>query len=202
MSLLKAKERMIFLVVSFCVVFVGCDTTQKSDNNELNAPDSYNRNVLIPELWPRKPITPPKDERIEVQIQEILDQMSLEEKVGQLIQAELRHVTPEDVKKYHLGSVLNGGGTTPNNDKYASIEDWANLAEAFYQASMDTSDGRVAIPLIWGSDAMHGNNNVYGATIFPHNIGLGAARDPGLIERIGQITALEVAVTGVSWTFI
>lgn len=151
--------------------------------------------------WPARNTSPPRNKAIEKRAAEILAKMSLAEKVGQMMQPELKYVTPEDVRTYHLGSVLNGGGTTPNNNKFATVQDWANLAEQFYQASMDQSDGKVAIPLIWGSDAVHGNNNVFGATLFPHNIGLGAAADPELLHRIGKATAMEVAVTGVDWTF-
>lgn len=157
--------------------------------------------ALNPEVWPAREISPPRDSKIEDRAKAILSNMSLPEKVGQMMQPELKYVTPEDVKTYHLGSVLNGGGTTPNNNKFATVQDWANLAEQFYQASMDDSDGNVAIPIIWGSDAVHGNNNVFGATLFPHNIGLGAAGDPELLNRIGKATAMEVAVTGVDWTF-
>lgn len=152
-------------------------------------------------LWPKREISPSRDAQIEQKVSAILSSMSLEEKVGQIIQPEIANVTPEDVRIYHLGSVLNGGGTRPNNDKYASVDDWVNLAAQFHEASMDSSDGYAAIPLIWGSDAIHGNNNLYGATLFPHNIGLGAARDSQMIARIGRATALELAATGVTWTF-
>ncbi|MFV8782105.1 glycoside hydrolase family 3 protein [Microbulbifer sp. SA54] len=153
------------------------------------------------ENWPKLQPALPADPALEQRIADLLSRMSVEEKVGQLIQAEIRFVTPEDVKKYHLGSILNGGGTFPNNDKFATPDDWRQLADAYFAASMDTSDGGVAIPIIWGSDAVHGHNNVIGATLFPHNIGLGAARDPELIRRIGEATAREVAVTGIDWTF-
>jgi beta-glucosidase len=102
------------------------------------------------------------------------------------------------VRKYRLGSILNGGGAFPNNDKHATVADWVALADGFYDASMD---GSPAIPIIWGTDAVHGHNNVIGATLFPHNIGLGATHDPDLIQRIGEITAVEVAATGIDWTF-
>ncbi|WP_250463730.1 glycoside hydrolase family 3 protein [Microbulbifer litoralis] len=151
--------------------------------------------------WPELQPALPRDPELETRIADLLSRMSVEEKVGQLIQAEIKYVTPEDVKKYHLGSILNGGGTYPDNDKFATPEDWLAMADAYYEASMDTSDGGVAIPVIWGSDAVHGHNNVIGATLFPHNIGLGAARDPELIRRIGEATAREVAVTGINWTF-
>ncbi len=138
---------------------------------------------------------------LEAKISDLLSRMTLEEKVGQLIQGEIKYVTPEDVKHYHLGGILNGGGTYPNNDKFASPEDWLALSNAYYEASIDTSNGGVGIPVLWGSDAVHGHNNVIGATLFPHNIGLGATHDPELIQRIGQATAQEVAVTGIPWTF-
>jgi beta-glucosidase len=127
--------------------------------------------------------------------------MSLEEKVGQMLQPELRHVTPEDVKAFHLGSILNGGGTFPGGDKYSSAADWVTIVDSYYQASIDDSDGNVVIPLIWGTDAVHGNNNVVGATLFPHNIGLGAMRNPELVKKIAQVTAAEVAATGIDWIF-
>ena len=153
------------------------------------------------ENWPR--LTGPlgRDKAVESRIAALIGQMSVEEKVGQIIQAEIQYTTPEDVRDYHLGSVLNGGGSLPNRNKYATPADWLAMADAYYEASMDTSDGGVAIPIIWGSDAVHGHNNVIGATIFPHNVGLGAARDPALVREIGRLTAREVRVTGVDWTF-
>jgi beta-glucosidase len=118
--------------------------------------------------------------------------MTLKQKVAQMVQGEIKHVTPDDIRAYGLGSVLNGGGSFPNNDKHASIEDWVALADAYRQASLDTSAGNAGIPLIWGTDAVHGHNNVVGATLFPHNIGLGAANDPELMAKIGRITSREV----------
>jgi len=141
------------------------------------------------------------DTDVESQVDEILSHLTLEQKVGQMIQAEIQHVTPEEVRKYQLGSVLNGGGSFPGQKKHASVQDWIELADAYFLASRDTSKGRSGIPVIWGTDAVHGHNNVIGATIFPHNIGLGAARDPDLARRIGEVTAREVAATGIDWTF-
>ena len=105
--------------------------------------------------------------------------MTLEEKIGQLVQADLCCVTPEDVRRYNLGSVLNGGNSGPYGDDLAPAANWLKLADEFYAASVDTSDGGVGIPVIWGTDAVHGHANIIGATVFPHNIGLGAMRDPG-----------------------
>lgn len=151
--------------------------------------------------WPRVTSPVPADPALEQKIAEWLARMTLEQKVGQMVQAEIRDVTPEDVRKYHLGSILNGGGAFPGNNKQAAIADWVKLADRFYDASMDTSGGALAIPVIWGTDAVHGHNNVIGATLFPHNIGLGAARNADLMQRIGEVTAIEVAVTGIDWVF-
>jgi len=141
------------------------------------------------------------NDSIEHRVQEILSSMTLEQKVGQMIQGEIRYMTPQDVKDYSIGSVLNGGGAFPNNNQNASIDDWLALADAYYSASMDTSAGGAGIPIIWGTDAVHGHNNVIGATLFPHNIGLGAANDPVLMRNIGEAVAKEVAVTGLDWIF-
>jgi beta-glucosidase len=151
--------------------------------------------------WPSAASTVPKDPRIEARIADLLRRLTLEQKVAQMVQADIRSVTPEDVKTYRLGSVLNGGGAFPGGNKHATVADWLGLADRFYDASMDTTGGVPAIPVIWGTDAVHGHNNVFGATLFPHNIGLGAAHDPDLIERIGTATASEVAATGINWTF-
>lgn len=135
---------------------------------------------------------------VESRVKTILSNLSLEEKVGQMVQGEIKWVSPSDVTKYHLGSVLNGGGSFPNQRKDSSINDWLKLADSYYKASVKTKSG---IPLIWGTDAVHGHNNVIGATLFPHNIGLGAANDPELLKEIGAVTAREVAATGIDWVF-
>jgi beta-glucosidase len=151
--------------------------------------------------WPRITSAVPADPALEESVDSILSQMTLEQKVGQMVQAEIQSVTPADVGGYHLGSILNGGGSYPNRSKASSVMDWLVLADAFYDASMDTSQDGAAIPVIWGTDAVHGHNNVAGATLFPQNIGLGATRDPELIQRIGEATARSVAATGIDWTF-
>lgn len=131
----------------------------------------------------------------------ILARMTLEEKVGQVIQGDISAVKPSDLKKYNLGSVLNGGNSAPGGGKIAKPEAWVELADAYWKASTDTRDGGVGIPAIWGTDAVHGHNNLQSATIFPHNIGLGAANDPALIKEIGAVTAREIRATGLDWTF-
>lgn len=154
-----------------------------------------------PALWPEAewPLEP--DPALETRIDALLRAMTVEEKVGQIIQADISSVTPEDVRSYHLGSILAGGNSSPGGRYNASPQEWLELADAFYEASMDTGDGAQAIPVLFGIDAVHGHNNVVGTTLFPHNIGLGAARNPDLLEDIGRITAIEARVTGMDWTF-
>ncbi|MCT8002046.1 exo 1,3/1,4-beta-D-glucan glucohydrolase [Sphingomonas sanguinis] len=157
--------------------------------------------VAHPELWPQLPLKRHRDPRVEARVDKILSQMSVEDKVGQLIQVDIASITPKDLETYKLGSILNGGNSAPNNDEFAPAPEWLKLFDAFWDAAMKRSDGRPKVPLIWGTDAVHGANNIVGATLFPHNIGLGAARDPELIRRIGAATAAETAATGIDWSF-
>ncbi|WP_162300030.1 glycoside hydrolase family 3 protein [Kineobactrum sediminis] len=136
----------------------------------------------------------------ESRIDKLLSQMSLEQKIGQMMQGEIKTITPKEVSRFGIGSVLNGGGSFPSKNKGASIDDWIDLAEAYYQSSPTLADG-TRIPAIWGTDAVHGHNNVMGATLFPHNIGLGAAGSSDLVEAISRATAIEVKATGIDWVF-
>jgi beta-glucosidase len=158
-------------------------------------------NGITPESWPLQAPVIKRDPAMEARIAELLSRMTIEEKVGQIIQADINTVTPEQVRKYNLGSVLNGGGSAPDANLRNSPQSWLDLADEFWEASTDKSDGGVGIPVIWGSDAVHGHAKIVGATVFPHNIGLGAANDPDLLYSIGRITALEMRVTGLDWTF-
>ena len=142
----------------------------------------------------------PRDPAQETQIRAIVDHMTLAQKVGQMTQPDIRAVTPAEVRQYYIGSVLNGGGAWPGMDKHASRDAWLAMADGWFDASMST-DMAVEVPVMWGTDAVHGNNNVYGTTLFPHNIGLGAAHDPALVERIGEAVARQVRGTGIDWTF-
>lgn len=153
------------------------------------------------QIWPSLKLPVEQQTSTEQRITELLNKMTLEQKVAQMIQPEIRDITVEDMRKYGFGSYLNGGGAFPNNDKYATPQDWVALAESMYQASVDDSVDGIDIPTMWGTDAVHGHNNVLGATIFPHNIGLGAANNPELIESIAGVTAKEVMVTGIDWVF-
>jgi beta-glucosidase len=139
------------------------------------------------------------DAETEAFVDQLLARLTIEEKVGQVIQGDISSVRPEDLLTYPLGSILAGGNSAPGGDERATPQAWVDLARAYREAN--GRRGGTVVPLIFGIDAVHGHNNVVGATLFPHNIGLGAARDPDLIARIGEATALEVAVTGADWTF-
>jgi beta-glucosidase len=152
-----------------------------------------------PELWPQAAVK--RDSAVEAEVARLLAQLTVEEKVGQLIQAETLSITPEEVRQYHIGSLLIGGNAGPHGDDRAPAQDWLALADAFYDASATPEPGRPVIPEIWGIDAVHGHNNIIGATLFPHNIALGAMRDPELVQKIGEATAEEVRVTGQDWAF-
>ena len=152
-------------------------------------------------IWPKLDIEVKQDPAVEKQVSDLLSQMTLEQKIAQMIQPEIRNITVEEMRQYGFGSYLNGGGAFPNNDKHATPDDWVALAEKLYQASIDDSLDGSAIPTMWGTDAVHGHNNVIGATLFPHNIGLGAAKNPELVEKIAHITAKEVMATGIDWVF-
>ncbi|HFK2920066.1 TPA: exo 1,3/1,4-beta-D-glucan glucohydrolase [Stenotrophomonas maltophilia] len=151
--------------------------------------------------WPQVTWPLAEDPALEKRITDLMAGMTVEEKVGQLVQGDIASLTPDDVRRYRLGSILAGGNSDPGGRYDASPAEWLALADAFYDASMDTSNGGKAIPLLFGIDAVHGQSNIIGATLFPHNIGLGAARNPELLRQIGGITALETRVTGMEWTF-
>jgi beta-glucosidase len=132
----------------------------------------------------------------------LLSRMSLERKITQLIQPQINSFTAEDMERFRFGSYLNGGNGGPGGEEFASAFEWLALADEMYDASVQPlPNGEPAIPTIWGTDAVHGHTNIVGATVFPHNIALGAARDSDLVRRIGAATALEIEVTGIDWNF-
>ena len=154
-----------------------------------------------PVHWPNVHSRVAPDPAIEARIVRIMARMSVAEKVGQLVQADISAVTPDDVRKYKLGSILAGGNSSPGGNEKAPPGEWLKLADSFWKASRAADWSGETIPLIYGIDAVHGHANIVGATIFPQNIGLGAARDPELIRRIGEVTASEMAATGFDWDF-
>jgi beta-glucosidase len=156
--------------------------------------------VIHPERWPRQATPLPPDPQLEARIERLLARMTPEQKVAQLIQADIGSITPDDVAHYPLGSILAGGNSSPHGDKLAAPSEWLQLADRFYDAGVAGPAGAGIAPL-WGTDAVHGHDLLAGATLFPHNIALGATRDAALVRRIGAATALELRVTGLDWTF-
>lgn len=139
-----------------------------------------------------------KDPRqpVEMRVNDLLNRMTLDEKIGQMTQIERTVASAEVIQKYNIGSVLSGGGSEPTY--HATPSQWITMTNSFQWGALKT---RLSIPVLYGIDAVHGNNNAYGATIFPHNVGLGCTRDPWLVRRIGSATALEVRATGISYSF-
>jgi beta-glucosidase len=151
------------------------------------APPGRASAATLPYQDPTRPVA----ERVD----DLLGRMSLDDKVGQMTQAERAAVSASDLTAFRLGSVLSGGGSAPTPNTPAA---WADMYDAYQRGALATP---LQIPMLYGIDAVHGDNNVYGSTIFPHNIGLGATRDPALVQQIGRATAEEVTGAGLDWTF-
>ncbi len=183
-------------MTALALVLGGCAAaaTGAELNGKGDAPGKAN-----PALWPvaQSPAAL-TDPATEAKIDAILAKMTLEQKVGQTIQADISAISPEDLERYPLGSILAGGNSGPYGDERASGAKWDELVDKFRAVSRGSGAG---IPILFGVDAVHGHSNVPNATIFPHNVGLGAAHDPDLIRRIGAVTAVEIAASGIEWTF-
>lgn len=182
-----SPERTHLVIAPVAVLFAGCTAEPESP--------------IDPLAWQEQPPVFTQDPAIESRIDDLLARMTLEEKVGQIIQADIGSITPDEVREYNLGSILNGGSSAPGDDNRAPPQAWLDLADEFWDASTDTGDGGVGIPIMWGTDAVHGNNKLVGATLFPHNIGLGMMNDPDLMYDIGRVTAMEILPSGLDWTF-
>lgn len=160
--------------------------------NGIGVPENPPNIVLNAHGLPYLDASRPVAERVA----DLLGRMSVEEKVGQMTQAERNAPdSPNDLATWRLGSLLSGGGSTPTPN---TPESWADMVDGYQTYTLQT---RLQIPLLYGVDAVHGHSNVQGTTIFPHNIGLGAARDPELVERVGHVTAEETRATGPQWSF-
>ncbi|KAL9250000.1 Beta-glucosidase BoGH3B-like protein [Drosera capensis] len=160
----------------FFVILFFCQWTSLSEAEYLKYKD------------PKKPLG--------ARIKDLLSRMTLAEKIGQMTQIDRSVASTDVMKDYMIGSVLSGGGSVPAPQ--ASPEQWIEMVNEFQKGALAT---RLGIPMIYGIDAVHGHNNVYKATIFPHNIGMGATRDPELVQRVGAATALEVRATGIPYVF-
>ncbi len=140
-------------------------------------------------------VYPDPAETVDARVEDLLARMTLAEKIGQMTLVEKNSISPEDITALAIGGLLSGGGGVPSPNTAAG---WVEMTSEFQQLALDS---RLGIPLIYGVDAVHGHGNLKGATIYPHNIGLGAAADPDLVSRIGQATAEEMAATGIWWNF-
>ena len=157
-------------------------STDDAQPNALSAPDAT-------------AVQPAAATSVDDRVEALLAQMTLAEKIGQMTQVEKNSITPKDVTRYFIGSVLSGGGGSPPRN---TPEDWLAMVSGFQEAALST---RLGIPLLYGVDAVHGTAAVVDATVFPQNVGLGAADDPDLMRRIGAATAAEMAATGIRWNF-
>jgi beta-glucosidase len=155
-----------------------------------------------PERWPAAKSPGLVDAKTEARITAIIARMSLREKVGQMIQADTASIKPEDLKDYPLGSILAGGNSPPIGAPDRSpASAWVATSRAFNAVALEKRTGHEPIPIMFGVDAVHGNSNVVGATLFPHNSALGAMHDPALMREIGKATAAETAASGIDWAF-
>lgn len=189
-------------IVAAALALAACgESRDVAEATSSNEPVAAHEASVHPEIWPALAAPIQRDEALEKRVRDLLASMTIEEKVGQIVQGDLGSVTPDDVKRYRLGSVLAGGNSDPGARYNAPAADWLALLDEFHLASMDTSEGRKAIPVLMGIDAVHGHNNVVGATLYPHNIALGATGNRELLRRIAAATAVELRVTGFEWTF-
>ncbi len=164
--------------------------------------ETPSRGVAHPALWPRAHSVGLLDPKREAFVAGLMQRMTLEQKVGQMIQGDLTSLKPEDLKTYPLGSFLAGGDSPPLNAPDRSpAPAWVATARAFEAAAREAKTGGPFIPLMFGVDVVHGDNNVVGAVVFPHNVGLGATHDPDLVEAIGRASAEETAASGINWAF-
>ncbi|MDO6423317.1 glycoside hydrolase family 3 protein [Saccharophagus degradans] len=200
----KINKKGLALSLAIAAMLSGCnegDSNKTKPSAETLSATQASNTVANPSIWPKVTSKVAKDAKMEADISAILSGMTLEQKVAQMIQPEIRAFSKEDMKKYGFGSYLNGGGAFPNDNKHSTMADWVALADDMYEASIDDSIDGSTIPTMWGTDAVHGHNNVVKATIFPHNIGLGAMHNPKLMQQIGAATAKVVQVTGIDWVF-
>ena len=193
------RSSVISTVVVAILAAAGCS---KSDDAPKTQPAAAAPGQANPAQWPQVKSVGLVDEETEKFVTDLMAKMSLEQKVGQMIQADISAIKPEDLRTYPLGSILAGGSSPPlNGDDRSPPQPWIDTARAFRAVSFEQKEGQVTIPILFGIDAVHGHSNVVGATVFPHNIGLGATRDTDLIRRIGVATAIETAAAGADWAF-
>lgn len=184
------------IILALAAAFAACGTTVLAAQETAASSEAA---IAHPLAWPAASSPAAMtDAQTEAAIGALLARMTIEQKVGQMIQADISSIAPADLAKYPLGSILAGGNSGPFGDERANPASWHRMVGEYRAASLQAGAG---IPILFGVDAVHGHSNLPGATIFPHNVGLGAAHDPGLVRRIGAATAEEIAGSGIEWTF-
>ncbi|MGD2077580.1 MAG: glycoside hydrolase family 3 N-terminal domain-containing protein, partial [Chloroflexota bacterium] len=193
---LRFLGRLVGLLLTLMAIFlVGC-ATSSPERPASQRPTTQSPTPTRPApAGEQLPVYLDTAQPLAARLEDLLGRMTLEEKIGQMTQVEKDSIAPGDITEYFIGSILSGGGGSPTSN---TVESWQQMTAAFQDEALAT---RLGIPLIYGVDAVHGHNNLYGATIFPHQIGLGAAGDAELVRQIGQATAEELLATGIPWNF-
>ena len=196
------KNKSLLLIV--ILLFAGCQSKKSSQAQAIDKNKKELESVLIKEQLVDRSTQVPTDSSLYKnsdlpvmdRVQDLLSYMTLKEKIGQMTQVDRQFLeSANDIGAYYLGSLLSGGGSTPPKNYPKS---WAEMYDGFQKIALST---RLSIPIMYGIDAVHGHNNVIGATIFPHHIGLGCTNNPQLIEDVYRATAEEIAATGIDWNF-
>ncbi|CAL5354138.1 unnamed protein product [Camellia sinensis] len=184
-----APRAPILLILFLCIIWTSTVMLMVTATSaESSSSVEENCMMMMKYKDPKQPIN--------IRMKDLMSRMTLAEKIAQMTQIDRASATPEVMRNYSLGSLLSGGGSLPMTN--ANVEDWVTMVNEFQKGSLSS---RLGIPMLYGIDAVHGHNNVYKATIFPHNVGLGVTRDPDLVKRIGAATALEVRATGIPYVF-
>lgn len=185
-------EQKMKRILSFLFLFSFCLSACAAQTPATSAPTA---SPVAKAESPGKVLYTDPSQPIEVRVEDLLSRMTLEEKIGQMTQVEKNSIKPGDITEYYIGSILSGGGGYPEEN---TVQAWYAMVEGFQSEALAT---RLQIPILYGVDAVHGHGNLRNATIFPHNIGLGAANNPELMEKIGRATAEEMLATGIPWNF-
>ena len=172
LNLMNMKQNLFNKIILFTLIGFLCGCSKESSSNKL----------------------------LDIDIESYLDEMTIEEKVGQIFMVEISHITPGEVREFHIGAMLNGGGSFPRGRQDHTVEDWRTLADEYFISSKQGVNGK-GIPVLWGTDAVHGHNNLKGSVLYPHNIGLGATRNIELIRDISSAIAKDVYLSGLDLTF-
>ena len=172
LNLMNMKQNFFNKIILFTLIGFLCGCSKESSSNKL----------------------------LDIDIESYLDEMTIEEKVGQIFMVEISHITPGEVREFNIGAILNGGGSFPRGRQDHTVEDWRTLADEYFISSKQGVNGK-GIPVLWGTDAVHGHNNLKGSVLYPHNIGLGATRNIDLIRDISSAIAKDVYLSGLDLTF-